>query len=78
MGKLRRRSVLRGSMGLVATGTLARPHIANAQAKTAEVWFNRGFVPDEDEALKKVAAEYEKQSGNKIDLSIIPFAPLRH
>jgi multiple sugar transport system substrate-binding protein len=41
------------------------------------MWWSQGFVQDEDVALKKVVAEYEKASGNKIDLSIIPFAPER-
>jgi len=76
MAILTRRSVLRGSVGLVAAGSLARPYIANAQAKTAEAWFAQGFAEEEDIALKKLVAEYEKASGNKIDLSIVPFAPL--
>jgi multiple sugar transport system substrate-binding protein len=77
MAKLTRRSVLRSSLGLAAVGALARPHVANAQAKTAEVWWTQGFVPEEDVAVKKMVADYEKASGNTIDLSIIPFAPLR-
>src|SRR5947209_14889838 len=77
MSNLTRRSVLRGSLGLAAAGTLARPYIANAQAKTAEVWWVQGFVPEEDASFKKVVTDYEKASGNKIDLSIIPFAPGR-
>ena len=77
MARLTRRSVIRGSIGLVAAGTLARPYIANAQAKTAEVWWTQGFVPEEDTAIKKIAADYEKASGNKLDLSITPFAPQR-
>ena len=60
MARLTRRSVIRGSIGLVAAGTLARPYIANAQAKTAEVWWPQGFVPEEDTAIKKIAADYEK------------------
>src|SRR5882762_7417865 len=72
-----RRSVLRGSLALVAAGALAHPYIANAQAKTAEVWWAQGFVPEEDVAFKKVVADYEKASGNKIELSIMPFAPQR-
>jgi multiple sugar transport system substrate-binding protein len=76
MGRLTRRSVLRASMGLAAAGTLARPFIANAQAKTATVWWQQGFVPEEDESLRNTVAGYEKASGNKIDLSIIPFGPL--
>ena len=72
-----RRSVLRGSLGLVAAGGLSRPHIANAAATTAEAWFAQGFAKEEDAALLKLVADYEKATGNKIDLSIIPFAPLR-
>jgi len=72
-----RRSLLRSSLGVAAAGALARPYIANAAATTAEVWWVQGFVPEEDTAFKKVVADYEKASGNKIDLSIIPFAPGR-
>src|SRR5262249_30765546 len=74
---LTRRSVLRSSLALAMAGTLARPQIVNAAATTAEVWWHQGFVPEEDVAFKKVVADYEKASGNKIELSIIPFAPLR-
>ena len=72
-----RRSVLRTSLGMAAAGALARPYIANAQAKTAQVWWTQGFIPSEDEAFRKLVADYEKASGNKLDFSIIPFAPLR-
>src|SRR5467141_4368303 len=77
MSGLSRRSVLRSSAALAAAGTLGRPYIANAAATTAEVWWAQGFVQEEDVALKKVIADYEKASGNKIDLSITPFAPQR-
>jgi multiple sugar transport system substrate-binding protein len=77
MAILTRRSVLRSSLALGAAGAFARPYIANAQAKTAEVWWAQGFVPEEDVAFKKVVADFEKASGNKIDLSIMPFAPQR-
>ena len=77
MAKLSRRSVLRASIGLAAAGTLARPHVANAAATTASAWWAQGFVPEEDAALQKLVADYQKASGNTIDLSIVPFAPLR-
>src|ERR1700726_449108 len=77
MSGLSRRSVLRSSLAAAAAGTLARPYVANAAATTAEVWWVEGFVPEEDVAFKKVVADYEKASGNKIELSIIPFAPGR-
>src|SRR5712671_7411435 len=77
MSGLSRRSVLRSSLAVAAAGTLARPYIANAAATTAEVWQFQGFGPEEDVSIKKIVADYEKASGNKIELSIMPFAPQR-
>ena len=77
MTTLSRRSVLGGSLGLAATGTLARPYMANAAATTATVWWVQGFAQEEDASFKKIVADYEKASGNTIDYSIIPYAPER-
>src|SRR5437868_13936569 len=77
MGDLGRRSVLRSSLAVAAAGTLARPYIADAAATTAEVWWAQGFVQEEDVAIKKIVADYQKASGNTIELSIMPFAPQR-
>src|SRR5438132_11138999 len=77
MGNLSRRSVLGRTLAVAAAGTLARPFLANAAATTAEIWWPQGFVPEEDVAIKKVVADYEKASGNKIEMSIMPFAPQR-
>jgi multiple sugar transport system substrate-binding protein len=74
--RLTRRSVLRSGAAVVSLGALARPFLANAAAKTATVWWTQGFVPEEDTAFKKLVDDYQKQSGNTIDYSIIPFAPL--
>jgi len=64
-------------LGLVAAAAVVRPYIANAAATTAEMWWAQGFAKEEDASLKKLVGEYEKASGNKIDLQIVPFAPLR-
>ena len=77
MTTLSRRSVLRTSLGAAAAGTLARPYIANAAATTAVVWWTQGSAEEEDISFKKIVAEYEKASGNTIDYSIIPYAPMR-
>src|SRR5689334_551793 len=77
MAQLTRRSVLRGSLGLAAGAALASPYVANAQAKTAQVWWAQGFVPEEDEIVKKLVVDYQKLTGNKLETSIVPFAPLR-
>jgi multiple sugar transport system substrate-binding protein len=76
MARIGRRSMIRGSIGLTAAGILARPHVANAAATTATVWQVQGFVPEEDAAFRATVADYEKASGNKIDLSIMPFTAL--
>src|SRR6185312_3399135 len=77
METITRRSVLRGSAALAATGALARPYIANAAATTATVWWTQGFIQSEDTSFKKLAVDYEKASGNKLDYSILPFVQLR-
>jgi multiple sugar transport system substrate-binding protein len=76
MNKMSRRSVLRGSLGFAAAGTVARPYVANAAATTVSVWWAQGFVREEDVGFRAVVTEYEKASGNKVEYSIIPFAPL--
>ena len=76
MVSMSRRSAMAGSLGLAATTALARPYIANAAATTATVWQVQGFFPEEDIAFRKVVADYEKASGNKIDFSIMPFMAL--
>lgn len=72
-----RRSLLRGSLALAAGSTLARPFVANAAATTASIWLAQGFIPEEDAAFRAMVADYQKASGNTIDYTIIPFAPLR-
>jgi multiple sugar transport system substrate-binding protein len=76
MNSVSRRSMIRGSLSLAATGALSRPYVANAAAATATVWQVQGFVPQEDAAFRKTVADYEKLSGNKIDLSVMPFQAL--
>jgi len=76
MENVSRRSVLRGSFGLATAGALARPFIANAAATTVSVWWPQGFIREEDVGFRAMVAEYEKASGNKIDHTLIPFAPL--
>ena len=76
MRKLSRRRVIRGSLGLAAAAAIGRPFIANAATKTASVWWTQGFVPEEDAAFRAMVDDYQKQSGNTIDYSLIPFAPL--
>ncbi|HEX4173159.1 MAG TPA: ABC transporter substrate-binding protein [Acetobacteraceae bacterium] len=73
MIRMSRRSVLATAAGAAAAAALSRPYLANAQAKTAVVWINQGFIPEEDAAAREVIAGYEKASGNKLEASIMPF-----
>ena len=76
-GNPTRRSVLRGSLALASAGVVGRPYIANAAATTATVWWIQGFAEEEDIAFKKIVADYEKASGNTIEYTITPYAPMR-
>src|SRR5215470_5686822 len=77
MASVTRRSVLHSTAAFAAAATLARPYIANAAAATATVWWAQGFAQEEDVAFKKLVADYQKTSGNTINYTIIPFAPMR-
>src|SRR2546423_1827409 len=77
MTTLNRRDLLRGSLALTAASAIARPSIASAAATTATVWWTQGFAQEEDISFKKIVADYEKASGNTIDHSIAPYAPMR-
>jgi multiple sugar transport system substrate-binding protein len=77
MNRFTRRSLLRNSAAVAAATALSRPFVADAAATTAVVWWAQGFVPEEDVAFKKIVADYEKASGNRLEYSIIPFAPER-
>ncbi len=44
-----------------------RPAMA---AQTVTVWWNQGFYPAEDQALKDMVATWEKQTGNTVNLTI--------
>ena len=76
MPSMSRRTAISGALTTVTTAALARPYLARAAATTAVTWVIQGFVPEEDAAFRKTVAEYEKQSGNKIDYSIMPFTAL--
>jgi multiple sugar transport system substrate-binding protein len=77
MASLTRRSVLRGSVALGTAGAFGRPYLANAAATTATVWWTQGYAQEEDIAFKKIVEDYQKDSGNSLDYSIVPYAPLR-
>ena len=66
MSNLTRRSLIQGSLGLAAAGNLARPYIANAQIKTASVWWVQGFAEEEDIAFKKIVADTRSSRADEI------------
>ena len=76
MAIMNRRTMILASLNAAAAGALSRPMLANAAARTAVVWAVQGFVPEEDAAFRQTVAQYEQQSGDKIDFSIMPFQAL--
>jgi multiple sugar transport system substrate-binding protein len=39
------------------------------QDKVLEIWWDRGFYPEEDEALQQVVSKWEQETGNQVNLS---------
>ena len=62
------RRALLVALGLGLGAALA-PEPARADGQTITVWWNQGFYPTEDQALRTTIAAYEKASGNKVDLT---------
>jgi hypothetical protein len=67
---------LRGSVG-PAAGSAAPPFAARAAATTSTVRRVQGFIPAEGAALKAMIADHEQQSGDTVELTTVPFAPMR-
>lgn len=67
IGKRTRRVILASLM--MGASALIAPSAAVAAGQTITVWWNQGFYPSEDQALRTTIAAYEKESGNKVDLT---------
>jgi multiple sugar transport system substrate-binding protein len=70
MTAIKRRTLLQGSAAVLAASSLAKPAIAKGQ--TITIWWNQGFYPAEDAAFRSLVSAWEKSSGNKIDLTLLP------
>jgi multiple sugar transport system substrate-binding protein len=55
---------------MAAFGAFAQPQAAQAAGQTITVWWNQGFYPAEDQAIRDAVAAWEKQSGNKVELTL--------
>lgn len=42
---------------------------ASTNNKVLKIWWDKGFTLEEDEALQQIVSSWEKQSGNKVNLS---------
>ena len=69
MTKLSRRHALAG-LGATAAATVARPRSAKAAGEIT-VWWTQGFYEAENKAVIDNLAAWEKQTGTKVNLSII-------
>jgi multiple sugar transport system substrate-binding protein len=70
MAQTRRDFLKTAAAGSVAaSGTLAFPMVSRAQARKLTVWWNRGYYKEEDEAMLKIAKEFEKAKNVELDIS---------
>lgn len=65
---VRKRHLLAAAVAL-GIGAVLAPSGAWAAGATITVWWNQGFYPAEDEAMRTTVAAWGKQSGNKVDLT---------
>lgn len=71
------RRQLLGGTAVAMGAALARPYVARAaDKKVLNVWWNQGFYQAEDQALFNIVHAWEKESGIKMNLSMVPGAPL--
>jgi multiple sugar transport system substrate-binding protein len=68
------RSIALGCLTLAAcakTAEISSSSVKSAPSNTAalEIWWDKGFTIEEDEALQKLVRDWEKKSGKKIALS---------
>jgi len=61
---------------LSGAAALVHPVPAMAAGKKIVVWWNQGFYPAEDQALKDTVAAWEKATGNTVELTIYNGADL--
>jgi multiple sugar transport system substrate-binding protein len=50
-------------------GTLGFPMVSRAQGRRLTVWWNRGYYKEEDEAMIRIAKEFEKAKNVEMDIS---------
>lgn len=69
MKRLSRRGVL-GGLGAATAAVAARPRRAKA-AKPVVVWWTQGFYAAENKAVVDAMQDWEKRTGNKVELTIM-------
>ncbi|MBD2306739.1 carbohydrate ABC transporter substrate-binding protein [Chroococcidiopsis sp. FACHB-1243] len=45
---------------------------SSTESRALNIWWDKGFTVEEDEALQRAASRWEQQSGNKVKLSFYP------
>ena len=77
MSNLTRRSVLRGSLAWLRPGPWRGPISPTPRRRPRPCGGCRASPRRKTSSFKKIVADYEKASGNTIDYSIVPYAPMR-
>lgn len=68
MNALTRRAFGATAASAALAGAFARP--ARAAGKAITVWWNQGYYPQEDAAFRQVVSDWEKKTGNTVNLTL--------
>jgi multiple sugar transport system substrate-binding protein len=49
---------------------------ATASAADLTVWWNKGYYPEEDEGIRRIVADFEKETGTTVELNLFPQAEI--
>src|SRR5215213_1232413 len=55
---------------LLAAALMLAPPAARAADLT--VWWTKGFYPEEDDAIRRVVADFERETGTVVELDLFP------
>ncbi len=54
---------------VTCSGNKTQDYLQEPQSeKVLTIWWNRGYYPEQEEALKKIVAEWQEKTENKVEL----------
>jgi multiple sugar transport system substrate-binding protein len=69
MAQTRRQFLVQGTIAAGIASVHGWPRSVHAQGQKLVVWWNKGYYPEEDAAMQKIAKEFESRRKVEVDLS---------